>query len=133
MRQDRKALLPFFWDDEEEGGALDHYMDHSDVSLSEDQDHIYIEAAVPGVTPDEIEINYDKGILRIKADKKEETQDKDRKFYRKTNRHFFYQIPVPGRVNEKESPEATCKDGMLKVCFSKLEEPQKKKISVKKG
>jgi len=131
MRQDTKSLLPFFWDEEER--SLGHYIDHSDISLSEDQGHIYVEAAVPGVSPDEIQIDYDKGILCIKADKREEMQDKERKFYRKTNRHFFYQIPVPGRINEKESPEATCKDGMLKVCFSKLEEPQKKKICVKKG
>ena len=76
---------------------------------------------------------YDKGILFIKADKKEETKDEGKKIYRKMNRHFFYQIPVPGRINENQLPEATCKDGMLKVCFSKVEESQKKKISIKKG
>lgn len=129
---DKKSLLPRFWD-EEERALSNHFYDQDDISLSEDSKHVYVEAAVPGMTPDEIEINYDKGVLCIRADKKEEEESKDRKFYRKTNKHFFYQIAVPGRVNENELPEALCKDGILKISFSKLEESPKKKISIKKG
>ena len=132
QNSDRTSLIPFFWD-EDERALCNHFYDHDDISLSEDNKHIYVEAAVPGMLPEEIEINYDQGILCIRADKKEEVQDKDRKFYRKTNKHFFYQIPVPGRINENELPEAVCKDGILKVCFSKAQETQKKKISIKKG
>ncbi len=129
---ERKALLPLYWD-EEETSLCNRFYDESDISLSEDNKHVYVEAALPGLSPEEIEINYEKGILTIRADKKEETESKDRKFYRKTNKHFFYQIPIPGRVNENEEPQASCKDGLLKVSFSKLEGSQKKKISIKKG
>jgi len=129
---ERKALLPLFWD-EKETALFNRFYDESDISISEDNKHLYVEAAVPGVSADEIEINYEKGILTIQADKKEETRSKDRKFYRKTNKHFFYRIPIPGCVNENEVPEASCKDGLLKLSFLKLKEDSKKKISIKKG
>src|SRR3989338_5633229 len=89
-----KSLVPFFFD-EEESGLCSYLPGNADVSLSEDKESIYVEVAVPGMSPEDININYDKGVLSIKADRKEETENKDRKFYRKSNTHFFYQIAIP--------------------------------------
>jgi HSP20 family protein len=129
---DRKSLLSLSWD-KDETSLSNRFYDESDISLSEDDKHVYVETALPGLSPEEIEIKYEKGILTVRGDRKEETKSKDHKFYRKTNKHFFYQIPIPGRVNENKVPQASCKDGLLKVSFSKLEENPKKKISIKKG
>lgn len=113
---------------------MEPFHENSGVSVSEDDKHVYIEAALPGITPEEIEMNYDRGMLSIKADKKEESEDKKRKFYRKAHKSFFYQVAVPGTFDEKNLPEAVCKNGVLKVVFNKLKNGSvKKTIPIKKG
>lgn len=111
------------------------FHENSGVSLSEDGSQVYVEAALPGIAPEDIELNYDKGVLLIKADKKEEESDKNRKFYRKAHRHFFYQVAIPGKIDDSKLPEAICKDGVLKVGFAKKgdEKSRKEKINVKRG
>ncbi|MBS0627607.1 MAG: Hsp20/alpha crystallin family protein, partial [Verrucomicrobia bacterium] len=113
---------------------LEPFHENSGVSVSEDEKHVYVEAALPGITPEEIEMNYDRGMLSIKANKKEETEDKKRKFYRKAHKSFFYQVAIPGTFDEKKLPEAICKNGILKVTFDKAKnETVKKTIPIKKG
>ncbi|MES2199260.1 MAG: Hsp20/alpha crystallin family protein [Chlamydiota bacterium] len=113
---------------------LEPFHEHSGVSVSEDEKNVYVEAALPGITPEEIEMNYDRGMLSIKADKKEETEDKKKKFYRKAHKSFFYQVAVPGTFDETKTPEAICKNGILKVVFAKNKNlSTKKPILIKKG
>jgi len=105
----------------------------SGLSVFEDNGHVYIEAALPGIKPDEIDMVYDKGVLWIKADKKEETEDKKKKFYRKALSSFSYRIAVPGEIDESREPDSQCKNGILKVSFSKAKHCTSKKIPVKEG
>lgn len=108
--------------------------DHSGVSVSEDDKHIYIEAALPGLEPENIEMHVENGALLIKGERKEETSDKSKKFYRKAHSNFFYNLPIPGAVVEDKHPEAIFKNGILKVTFQKSKKTaSKKKIPIKKG
>lgn len=101
----------------------------SGLSVSEDDKHVYVEASVPGVDPDKIEVSYDKGVLWIRG--QQEEKDKDRKFYRKASASFSYRMAIPGNVDESKDPEATYKNGIMMVTFNKVPEPQPKKIAVK--
>ena len=139
MRDQDKNLVPSF--SSFFPSLFDHKMqwmesfhENTGVSLSEDEKHIYVEAAVPGICPEEIEMTFDKGMLMIKAEKKEETSDKNKKFYKKAYQKFFYHVAVPGNFDETKPPEAICKDGMLKVSFAKSHPDRgQKKIPIKKG
>ncbi len=124
------SFFPYCFDDTEEKSPT-HFHESSGVSILEDEKNTYVEAALPGITPEEIDIHFENGMLFIKAEKKEERKDK--KFYRKAHSSFFYQVTVPGEVDETKV-DATCKDGILTVSFPKTcGECHKKKISVKKG
>jgi HSP20 family protein len=101
----------------------------SGLSVSEDDKYVYVEAAVPGVDPEKIEVSYDKGVLWIRG--QQEEQDKKRKFYRKASTSFSYRLVVPGNIDESKDPEATYKNGIMKVTFNKVPEPQPKKIAVR--
>lgn len=115
-----KSRHPFsFLENIDDDWDLKEFSSPSGLSVSEDDQHVCVEAAVPGIRPDEIEMIYDKGILWIKAEKKEETEDKKRKFYRKAMSAFSYRIAVPGDIDEGKQPEATCKNGVLTVLFTK--------------
>lgn len=130
-----RKLFPYFWSFpsifENGDEILEHFEESSGLSVSEDEANIYVEACVPGITPQEIEMSYEKGILWIKAMKKEETEDKKKKFYRKATSSFSYRVALPSNVDDTKEPEATCKDGILKVTFAKKKSSQAKKIPIK--
>lgn len=126
-------LIRFPFSLEEEEGWRENFTEPSGLSVSEDETHVYIEAAVPGLKPEEIEMTFDKGILWIKGEKKTESEEKNKKFYRKALSVFSYRIAVPGNIDELKNPEAICKNGVLHVSFAKTTKAQPKKISVKSG
>jgi len=118
-------------DEGEEERWLSDVSGPSGLSVSEDGGYIYVEAAVPGLKPDEIEITFDQGILWIKGEKKEEAEDKSKKFYRKSMSSFSYRVAVPGNIDEARQPEAEYLHGMVQIRFSKAKPSQPKKIPIK--
>jgi HSP20 family protein len=124
--------FPFSLFDDEEEGWLQEFSDASGLSVYEDENSVTVEAALPGIKPEEVEMTFDKGVLWIKAEKREEEKDKNKKFYRKAESAFSYRIAVPGNIDESRQPEAMCKNGILKVIFPKAQKAQPpKKIPVK--
>lgn len=103
----------------------------SNLSLSEDKNNFYVEAALPGLKPEEIEISLDKNVLWIKGEKKQE--EKDKKYYKKASTSFSYRVLLPVEIDEKKEVDATYKDGVMKVTFQKVSESKPKKINIKKG
>lgn len=103
----------------------------SGLQVSEDETHVYVEAALPGVDPHDIEVTFDKGMLWIKGEGKVEEKDTKRTFYRKTSQSFSYRVAIPGDVDEAKEPEANCKNGVMTIAFTKVPEKQPKKIAVK--
>lgn len=103
----------------------------SGLSISEDDKHVYVEAAVPGIDPKDVEITYQDGYLWIRGETKEEEKDKARKYYRQSSRSFSYRVAVPGDINEQVEPEASSKHGVMTVSFEKSPKKQPKKIQIK--
>lgn len=102
----------------------------SGLSIYEEDKNIVIEAALPGIKPENIEISFDKGILWIKGEQKEE-ENKNKKYYRKAANYFSYRVAIPGNIDETQQPEACCKEGILKVCFPKTAKAEPRKIQIK--
>ena len=106
---------------------------HSDLSVSEDDKNVFVEANMPGLDSDDIEVTYHKGQLWLRGSKKEEEKDKKRKYYRYASSSFSYRLAVPGNIDEKSEPDAEYKNGVMKVTFKKMAEEQPKKITIKKS
>jgi len=85
----------------------------------EEENKVIVKAEIPGVNKEDIEVSVDDGILRIKAEKKEEKKEKGLSefIYGK----FERQVKLP-EVNA-ENINAEYKDGILK-----LEIPKEEKI-----
>lgn len=126
---------PFFpWDLNDFLEEEEYQISSSGLNVYEDNNAVVVEAALPGISSDdEVEVTFDQGVLWIKAEKKEEKTDKDKKYYRKAKRSFSYRISVPGKIDFKKEPEASFADGLIKITFLKAEESIPKKISVKKS
>lgn len=102
----------------------------SGLSVSEDGDNVYVEAALPGIDPADMEVTFDKGILQIRGQAKEEEEDKQRQYYKKASRLFFYRTAVPETVDESREPQVAYKNGIIKATFRKIEKSEPKKLKV---
>lgn len=129
VRWDPFAMMrwPSVWDDENwDTGANAGNMD-----IYETENEVVVQAHVPGVKDDKVEITFEKGVLWIRADETEE-ETKEKKYYRKASRSFSYKVAVPGNIDLRQDPKATIENGVVKVAFKKAEEAKPKKIQVTK-
>lgn len=124
----RPFLFPYL-DDEEFWGS-----DNSGLTISEDEKNVYVEANMPGLKTEDIEISFEKGILLIKGSRKVEEKDKEKKYYKRAMSSYSYRVNIPTEVDEKKEPDASYKDGVLKIAFVKKPEAilKAKKIKIKK-
>lgn len=101
------------------------------VDLSETDDAYLIEADVPGIKQQDIQLEVDGQIVTIKGERKEEVeQDEDR--YHRVERHsgaFRRAIRIPG-VFDADAAKATFENGVLRVTLPKREESKPKRIKV---
>ena len=121
--------LPDFWDEDESWLTLPSTQ--SGLSVSEDDKNVYIEAAVPGIDPQDVEITFQDDYLWIRGETKKEEKDKKRKYYRKATQSFSYRVAVPGNTDPNKEPEATYKNGMMTITFAKSPKARPKRIKVK--
>ncbi len=103
----------------------------NNFSISEDNKHIHVDAAMPGIKPDDIEVTFDKGVLWVRGQAREEDEDKDRKYYRKAQQTFSYRIAVPGDIDFNVEPQASYENGMIRVTLAKSPKSQPKKLTIK--
>jgi len=102
----------------------------SGVSLYEDEEMVYLEAPLPGVKPEDIQVSFDRRGVSIEG--KGEVEKTGVKIHLMGSRSFSYWIPLPpGRVDEHGSVEAVSKDGVLKLKFQKSRAAKPLKILVK--
>lgn len=92
------------------------------IDISDDEKNIYVEAEIPGVKKDNIDISLQDNILTIKGEKKEETEEKkDNKNYYRSERSygsFTRSFTLPSEVNPKTC-NAKFEDGILKIEIAK--------------
>jgi len=119
--------------DEMEWGLSPLGLGSSGLSISGDDKQIFIEAHVPGLAAQDVEVSIDKDhVLWIKGNKKVEEHDKKRKFYRHAQTSFSYCVPLWEEIDMEKEPKAVCKDGVMKLVFEKCQDGQgeSKKIRV---
>lgn len=100
------------------------------LSIYEDNKNIHVEAALPGINPEDVDISYDKGVLWIRGETKEEEQGGKRKYYRRASNSFSYRITLPAEVDMNVEPKASLDRGVLTVTFAKSPQAQPKKIQL---
>lgn len=119
--------LPSMLDDEDWGMMTNT---PSGLSVAEDATHVYVEAAVPGIQDKEIDITFEKGLLRVVAEAKQEEKE-GKKFFRRSQKYFSYQLAVPGDIDAGIEPETDLAHGLLRITFTKAAKAQPKKLTVK--
>jgi HSP20 family protein len=102
------------------------------VNISEDQDHIYVRAELPGVKAENLEITLQDNSLILRGERKIPTEEKQVNYHRRERESgFFRRIVVLPRPVQPDKVEANCKDGILTLKMAKPEEIKPRKIQVK--
>lgn len=133
----RSAFLPTFlrhwaakdfWPVEENFGSSEA----PQYTLSEDEDHLYLEVAMPGIKAEDIQLTYDKGVARISAQRKHKEEDKARKYYQRAQYNYSFCFALPSsNLHEGQEPKASYENGMLTISFAKARKEEPRRIAVK--
>ena len=104
------------------------------LDLSETADGFLVEAAVPGLKPEDVEITVENNVLTIKGETRQEKEDKQRSFHRIERRFGSFQrtIALPNTV-KPDAIKASLEHGVLRLEIPKAEEVKPRKISVNVG
>lgn len=105
------------------------------LNVYEQDGKVFVEAPVPGVPADKVEVTYEDGVLRIsgRIEEKEEEKKKNRVVHRMQKVASFDYTTVLPRAIDTKSLEADIDKGILTVSAKVAEEAQPKKIPVKIG
>ena len=102
------------------------------VNISEDTEHIYVQAELPGVNPEDLEITLKEQNLVLRGERKIPAEEKNVNYHRRERESGFFRrvLRVPAQV-DPDKVEASCKDGVLTITLAKPEEVKPRQISVK--
>jgi len=97
-----------------------------------DQKQLVVEAAIPGVKPEQIHVQVERDVLTIRANLKQEQTSEKGAYVRRelTHSDMCRTITLPASVN-MEAIEATYEHGVLMLHMPKVAAAQPKQIPIK--
>ncbi len=102
------------------------------VDISETDTEFVIKAEIPEVGKDDVKVSVDNGVLSIKGERKQEKEEKGKKFHRVERYYGSFQrsFSLPDNI-DAAGVKAVFKDGMLNVTMPKTAASKPKSIEVK--
>ena len=103
-----------------------------DLSVYETEDEVVVEAKVPGVKKEEVDINYQDRVLTIRANHEESEKEKKKKkvVYKSSSElSYAFSTNIPCSINSAKI-KAELKKGILTVSLPKTEEAKPTRIRV---
>lgn len=100
--------------------------------ISETEKEYVISGEIPGIDPKDLEVTLTEGILSIKGEKKQESEEKKEDYHRIERHYGSFQrnFRVPENI-KRDQLDANYKDGVLRLTLPKTEQSEVKKIEVK--
>mgnify|MGYP006191236705 CR=1 FL=1 len=101
------------------------------VDIKEEADRFLILADLPGVDPEAIEVQMDKGILSIKGERKTESLTETERYSRVERAHgtFYRRFALPDSANP-DGVTASGRHGVLEITIPKRPETTPRRIQV---
>ena len=101
------------------------------VDISETDTAYLIKGEIPGVNKEDIKVNLEDGLLTMSGERKQEKEEKNKKFHRieRSYGSFMRSFRLPDNVDES-AVKAEFKDGMLSITLPKSTQAKNKAINV---
>lgn len=102
------------------------------VDIAETPEEFQVKAELPEVKKEDVKVSVDRGVLRIEGERKQEKEEKGKKFHRieRSYGSFLRTFTLPDNV-EESNVQAEFKDGVLNVRLRKSEKAKPRSIDVK--
>lgn len=123
-------LTPFSWMRENNGGSImDVWAPSTD--MSEDENEYVIKMDIPGMTKDDIEVNFEDNRIIIRGERSEEEEEEKKDYIRKEryDGSFYRSFTIPKTV-EEDQIKAKFEEGVLKINLPKAEVSKPKEVKV---
>ena len=119
----------FFRDDEEHSISATSW--HPAADIFETKEEYVFKVELPGLSKDDISIEFENGILTIKGEKTAEKDVKEENFHRfeRSFGIFCRSFTLPKNIDDKKI-KANMKDGILELKVPKAEEAKAKNINI---
>ncbi|MEN8692107.1 MAG: Hsp20/alpha crystallin family protein [Desulfobacterales bacterium] len=101
------------------------------MNLTEDKDHYYLRAELPGISAEDLDIQATGNNLSISGERKIEVEKDNVRYHRKEREEgkFSRAISLPGDI-DADGVSASLTNGILKVSVPKAEKAKPKQISI---
>lgn len=102
------------------------------MDMKETEDAYTVKLTMPGIDKDDLDISVSDGVLTVKGETSEETEDEKATYLVREHKHYSYyrSVRLPSEV-VADKAEAEYKNGVLKLTLPKAEEVKPKSIPVK--
>ena len=112
-----------------DGGSLAHtWAGGVPVAMWEDEDHIYIEAELPGATEKDVDVTVHNGLLFIRGERRP-VEGRTYLYNGRLFGRFERVITLPEAV-DAENVQARLADGLLSIALSKSPQAKPKRVTV---
>ena len=104
------------------------------LDVIEEENEFVVKASLPGTKPENLEITFDKGVLTIRGEVKDESEKEQGQYHLRERRFgsFMRSISLPTSV-KSEDIQAVYQDGVLALHLPKAEEVKPRRIAIKTG
>jgi HSP20 family protein len=101
------------------------------INLTEDKDHYYLRAELPGISAEDLDIQATGNNLSISGERKIEVEKDNVRYHRKEREEgkFSRAISLPGDI-DADGVSASLTNGILRVSVPKAEKAKPKQISI---
>jgi HSP20 family protein len=101
------------------------------IDMYQTDTEVIVKATLPGIKPEEVDISVNGNTLTIKAERKEETETKEKNYIHKENRYGIVTRSITLPVDVKaDIAEASFDNGILTLNLPKTEKEKPKQIKV---
>jgi len=113
------------------GVEMDEGVWSPSVDISENNNVITINAEIPGMSKEDIELNIQDNTMTLKGEKKQEKEEKDADYHRVERSYgaFVRSFALPTAV-QADKVKASYKNGVLRIILPKSEEVKPKEIPI---
>jgi len=104
------------------------------VDIFENKNEIVLEAELPGIKPEDVDISIENNVLTLHGERKFEKKDESDNFHRVERSYgsFTRSFTLPSTVSS-ENANAEFENGVLRLTLAKREEAKPRRIEIKVG
>lgn len=104
------------------------------LNVFEEGDSLTVEAQVPGMKPDDLDINIEQGVLTVSGQTTAQEERKERNYLVREHRtgRFSRSLRLPATC-DADACQATFEDGVVRLVFPKSESAKPRRIQISGG